>query len=161
MMDNEIFTPPPEDLTVKIETDAVAVEIPSPKKADIKTVSKVRAVKFVELVKAGESPQEAAKQVHTSLARLERDPEVQAMCETLIAQYTLPAETRKKLVRARLNKVVAEGNDKEAVAAAKLVSADPEVGITTQIPQVMQQFNFSPETSSFLDNLDVPEDFQK
>ena len=92
------------------------------------------AQKFVDLLKDGKSPNAAARSMGTTFKRLMSLTEVQGMVKDLVENYTLHADARRLLVRATANKILLEtqnvaGAEKLALEAAKIISADPEVGL--------------------------------
>lgn len=151
----------PETLEAKM-TDGLAGEIEAPpfvdgelkdrdNLADLKTTRRVRAEKFVDLIKSGASPQEAASKVHSSKAVMEKDPDVKALVTSLIAQYEIPKETRTRAAKAKLNQIMLTGeSDKIQMEAAKAV-INEETGGTPLV-----NFNFTGETQKVFDSLDIP-----
>lgn len=85
---------------------------------------KIRAITFIDQVKAGVAPTVAAKVVHSDIRTLMNNPDVQE----LLLNWKATALERKELVLARMSKIVATGEPKDAVAASRVIVADPELG---------------------------------
>lgn len=136
------------------DVDAIVTESPETH-ADIKTVRKIRAAKFVELVQGGATAVDAARQVGSLPATLSKDPDVKALVATLLEQFTFPAEQRKKMARAKANEIMLTGDPRDAINALKIVAADPEVGIAQQAPLIAQQF-LSTELTNFMESQEIP-----
>ncbi|HPO87349.1 MAG TPA: hypothetical protein PLN86_16025 [Candidatus Hydrogenedentes bacterium] len=102
-------------------------------KIDGKTVLEHKAEKFVELVKRGASPAEAAKEIGATLAELRRAGTLAKACREAIQraeeEKLLDAEVRKKLRKARLLELMMQDEDKRvAIAAIKADQVEHSVG---------------------------------
>jgi hypothetical protein len=93
--------------------------------------AKVKAARFVDLLKDGVKPGEAAERIGTSLKQLRTSEDMKTAVAELLATATLSSEIRKGMVRAGLNKVFIEGISSEdpkdrkvALEAAKLIASD-------------------------------------
>lgn len=146
------------DLKVPLEYVTSSASTPKSNRVSIVPVRKIKAIKFVEALKEGLDIHEAARKVGTKARYMVNDPDVQFMAKELIAKYTLDADTRRKLSRAKTNQLVLEGENKDAINALKILNDDPEVGIGGQPAAVLnQQFNLSPATASLLQSFEVEE----
>ncbi len=98
--------------------------------------SDIRAKRFIAAVKGGLPMWEAARQQGTTLNRLFKLNGTRSIVKQLMEEDSLPAAVRKEMVRSGLNKVFADNingdlkQQKVALAAAKQIAADPEVGLT-------------------------------
>lgn len=102
------------------------------------TISNTRAKRFIERLQRGEKVSEAAKnsQISTQVLRDANHP-IRQEVEGLLSKYFLPAEARRQLNRAFLNKTVLAGmaDDADATAqklaldAANQMAQDPETGL--------------------------------
>jgi hypothetical protein len=111
----------------------VEVEKPGPKRG--KRDGKVTARKFVELVRDQQkTPQEAASILNLDMKTLSTGPEFKHYCQILYKNWSAPAEVRREIVRAGLNKVAVEslanGDYETFMTATKQIGSDPEVGLT-------------------------------
>ena len=102
--------------------------------------AKVKASRFVDLLKSGVKPGEAAEKIGTSLKQLRTSEDMKVAVAELLATATLSSEIRKGMVRAGLNKVFIEGiasedpkDRKVALEAAKLISADEQISTGQEI----------------------------
>ena len=116
----------------------------------------IKAKRFLELIQDGETPGRAAEAIGTTYKKIKKDLNIRAAAKKLIEENNFPAAARKEMVRAGLNKIFMENVDggakeqKLALAAAKQIGADPDVGLTappsligltidmTQIKNVLQ-----------------------
>lgn len=110
---------------------------------------RVKAQRFVDLIKTGEKPWRAAEKIGTTLGRINTSTEMQAAIKGLLETATLSSEIRKAVVKAGLNKLFMEnlGSDdpkdkKIALDAAKMIAADEgmntgtEVGVTFNLGEL-------------------------
>ena len=103
----------------------------SAKRGDVaEEVMEARSEAFLACLEDGLSKTEAAEAVGVPLKELEADPVVRAMAKDLVRRYRFSAQERRELARAKLNQIMLEGDDKNALAAIKLVGEDAEVGLT-------------------------------
>jgi len=109
-------------------------------------VATAKAKKFLDLVRKGCTPGEAAEQVGMSLAQLKRT-RVRKRIEDLTIAYHLPDEIRKLLVKAGLNRLFMMNLGKKDVANQKILldtikqmASDPDVGLQSN-QQVGIQIN--------------------
>lgn len=116
-------------------------------------VQKVRAESFLEGLEAGNSPTRAAQMAGTTLQEIQNDPATMELVTGLVKQFSLDSVTRKKVLRAKLNQVLLQGNDKDALTAAKQIADDPEMGMNSRVPQVAVQMNFDARTKAVLDTV--------
>lgn len=119
-----------------------------------------KAKKFLDLVRKGVTPGDAAKKVGMSLAQLRRT-KVKKRIEDLTIAYHLPDEIRKLLVKNGLNRLFMMNLGKKDVANQKLLldtikqmASDPDVGLQSN-QQVGIQINLG-ELGELLKN--VPKD---
>lgn len=166
--DFKAFVNDTKDMTEKADDNlSVVSEIAEADEVKIKNphaISEVRKAQgdaFIALVQSGVSAKQAATSLGTSLREIKRDPEVQRKIESLINTYTLSAAERRALVRARANKMVLDDTveDRDALTAMRLISDDPEVGLTKQNINTAVQMNFDAKTVQVLqttDNLQIP-----
>lgn len=117
-------------------------------------VERARADAFLELVEAGEKPSIAAKELGSNLREMKRDPLVQERLERVVQDFKLTAQERKELLRARLNEIMLAGKDSDAIAAAKLVAEDPEVGLRGGVNTAIQVNVFDAETMAALEKVE-------
>lgn len=89
------------------------------------------AQKFVDLLKQGKTPGEAAQAIGTTVRALNTQGDMQAAVAALVSIGELPAEVRRKMLKAGLNKMFMEGigsdsvkERKLALEAAKLIGQD-------------------------------------
>jgi len=115
---------------------------PSEKGRPIENSEKA-AQKLVDLIKAGHTPNAAARQLGYSWKALKSRPEVVEAIQGLLAAYTLPPHIDKELVRAARRKVLVEnlGNSdvdsqKLVLDATKQIASDPDVGLNAP-PQIL------------------------
>lgn len=103
----------------------------SSKRGDVaEEVMEARSEAFLACLEDGMNKVEAAEAVGVPLKELERDPVVQAMAKDLVRRYKFSAHERRELARAKVNQILLEGDDKNALAAVKLIAEDVEVGMT-------------------------------
>lgn len=150
---------PPNTLSISTDQEGeTAFTVAVNPSDDIRTVGRIRAQKVAELIQAGATTDEAAAAVNATVRQLARDPDVTAACEKLIADFTFSASKRKELLRARMNAVLLNGDDRDAINAAKVIAADPEVSLGSQVPLVAQQFvTVTPELDKFLSSVEIPD----
>jgi hypothetical protein len=98
---------------------------------------------YVELVKAGDTPSDAARKLHRKLSDLRMDEDFTRRAASIIENGYLPAEVRKALVRSGLNMRFVKGIDsddpelrRDALTAAKMIAEDPEVGLKHTAPAI-------------------------
>lgn len=103
------------------------------------------ARQVADLLKAGIGIHEAEKQAHVQVTGPKANQQVRERLEQIL-KYEMPADERRRTVRARLNEVLIEGDFDQAVKAAKLIADDPEVNISQQPPGVSVQIDFSKAT---------------
>lgn len=98
--------------------------------------SEVVAKRFLDLIQMGEKPSYAAKKL--GIPKLDKkfmnQKEFRDAVKDLIETDTLPAAVRRMMVRAGANRIFMDnikkgGDPKLAIDAAKLIGADPEVGL--------------------------------
>lgn len=137
-----VTLPAPEGVELPVQHTEVEVDN-SHGKGNPKTVAATVAKKFVELVKSGETPSDAARRLHRKLSDLRMDEEFTRKAAAIIEGGYLPAEVRKALVRSGLNRRFVNGIDsddpelrRDALTAAKMIAEDPEVGLKHTAPAV-------------------------
>lgn len=102
---------------------------------ELRDVTKQQRMVFVREVKKGVTPSKAAKAAGVKLKVLMADDLTQREVDKIIREHTLPAEKRRLLQRALVNKAALQLSQQEEVdyknlgAFLKLMSEDPEVGI--------------------------------
>jgi hypothetical protein len=116
-------------------------------------IQSARAEAFVSLVQEGMKPGAAARQLSLPISELRRDPLVVAKMKELVEGFTLTANERASITRARLNKIVLGDDDKTALAAAKLIAEDPETGMSPHGPVSVNVGIFSADTRQVMDRL--------
>lgn len=105
---------------------------------DAKDVIVVQAAeRFVDLVKHGKTAAQAAQAIGTTVRALNTHSDMQDAIAALVSVGELPAEVRRKMLKAGLNKIFMEGvgsdsvkERKLALEAAKLIGQDPEISLT-------------------------------
>lgn len=123
----------------------------------------VTAEALVDKVAAGMDPITAAHQLGTTIAAMFRDKATSQKVSKLCDKYETSGIVRARLVRARLVEIMLEGTDKNAIAAAKLIGADPEVGIFSGASgakgsnTLAVQVNIGDETRKVLDRVEIKE----
>ena len=92
------------------------------------------AAQFVDKIKNGISPGKAAASIGTTLGAIATNDEMRNAISQLVSVGEIPAEARKRMLRAGLNKLFMESvgatdikSRKIALEAAKLIGQDPEV----------------------------------
>lgn len=120
---------------------------------------------FVDKVAAGVDPTTAAHQLGTSVVAMFRDKAISQKVSKLFDKYEASAAIRKRVIRARLMEIALEGTDKNAIAAAKLLGTEAEVGMfgntsagTKNSSTVAVQVNIGDETRKVLDSVEVIEE---
>lgn len=100
-------------------------------------VKEREAREFVSLVKTGETPQEAALTVGTPLPVLLKQPSVQNWIERVLPYHIKDPNLRRNVVIGAMTEILATGeSDRDKVAAARILIADPELGFGNAAPQV-------------------------
>jgi hypothetical protein len=146
---------PSADAVAVLDGPATGVIAAAPSVTESR-VEVIRAAAFIESVKDGASATEAARLAGTTLAEIEHDPVIMAAVRHLVKEYSLDSATRKRTLRAKLNKILLEGDDKDALQAAKQIADDPEMGMGSG-PTVAVQMNFNDTTRRVLDSVgEVP-----
>lgn len=112
----------------------------SPARAKASDIGKLRAKKFVELLRLGRRPSEAAHALHTTVQEMMMHSDVQKQVKDLVDEFSFDAQQRKALVRAGANKIALTnlkdgGDPKLALEALKLIGDDHEVAIKGQAGQ--------------------------
>lgn len=99
------------------------------------TPAKKMAGRFLDLVRSGERPGDAAHMLGTTLKEMDKSIAVQEALRELVPYHMKP-ELRKEMVRMGLNKVFLDNirsADKDyvklALDAAKQIGSDPDVGL--------------------------------
>ena len=139
------------DETVEVSTPAVEpklVVLP-PGKEDPRHAGKQKGRRMAELMRQGRSREQAAQEAGVTPGEAREDPDVREAVRELLSEYTWAADERRRVIRARLNKVILHGEDKDAIAASKVAGADPEVGLIKDQPAV-QVGIFTEATMQFL-----------
>ena len=96
----------------------------------------IRAKRFLEMVQDGQPMWYAARRQGTTIKQLLKRDGMREAVKKLMEEGSLPAAVRKQMVRDGLNKIFmqnVEGDLKQqkvALAAAKQIASDPEVGLT-------------------------------
>jgi hypothetical protein len=88
------------------------------------------AAQFLKALREGKSPQDAAVEVGRPLKQLERSPEVLEALGDLQNYYFQDAAIRKAIVIAKNTKIVITGEDRDSVAASRVLALDPDLGLT-------------------------------
>lgn len=89
----------------------------------LKTVKGVKAKKLVRLLAEGVPPTVAEKEAGVTRKGIARDTKLVQKLQELANNYTLDDIAANVIVRAKLTKVLVEGEDKDSVAAAKVLVA--------------------------------------
>lgn len=145
---DELFgVPPPTDPAWIVDSfppkeDALRVRFLGPPDIDFRftpvrsaagDVPSLKARKFVELLKRGLKPAEAAHQLHTTVKALMSRPQAQQLVTDMIEGYNFDAKVRALLVRATQNKILLqaiESNDVDTqLNVMKQMSDDAELGM--------------------------------
>jgi hypothetical protein len=140
------------DAIVLVESQAAA-ELTTVTQPGVSDIREARADAFLAMVESGTPAKIAAKEVGTTLADIKRDPVVQAKFDEIISKYTFKATERRALVRARAAQIAIEGDHKDSLSALKLISEDPEVGLSSRTPGVAIQMNFDADTMNLLNKV--------
>ncbi len=159
---------PQHEITFQPEgTDVVALPAQEaiPLAVDETNVSetKLKASRFVDLVKGGSTPGEAARAVGTTLKKIKDVGEFRNEITRLVGNFELAPEIRKRMVDAGLNKLYIESVGSDDIEDRKLALAVAK--------QIGQQDGFAPveggvtinfgELSSVLDNITPLEGLEK
>lgn len=119
----EDTTPDPKTDTIPLVeaevTNDVQVVINNDKKAEVKKV----AERFVDLVKHGEKPGEAARMVGTTLREIGSRDDLKKFVSRLIGDFHLEAAVQKELVSAGLTKLFTEAVRSPDIEDRKLALA--------------------------------------
>ncbi len=100
-----------------------------------KPLEGLKIKRFLEMVEAGEKPGAAAKRLGTTVTQIMEEQGVRPAVKALLEQFGFNNAVRKEMVRAALNKIMMENVDsgtkgqKLAIAAAKEIAKDPDVGL--------------------------------
>src|SRR6185436_11515135 len=94
----------------------------SPIQVDVKD-----AAEFLKALRQGKTPDEAAGVTGKPLSVIARSPKVIAGLEDLRDYFFADAAVRKAIVIARNTKIVMEGEDRDATAASRVLTQDPEL----------------------------------
>lgn len=102
------------------------------------SVDEAKTKKFVDLVKGGEAPKDAAKEVGMSLRRLRETGVLATACRELLgrveSEKLLDKKTAEMITRARLLELMMQDDDlKVALGAAKAVVESHRPGMAVQI----------------------------
>lgn len=134
----------PADIALKV----------NPVRAKASDVFNLKAKQFVELLKSGVKPGEAAHRLHTSVRSLMNKEDAQRQIRETVENFTFDAAVRKLLVRAMANKVLLEAdkaNDtKTTLEVIKIINADSEVGVDSP-PQMSATLVMDPALKELLD----------
>ncbi len=114
------------------------------------------ASEFVERIKKGESPEVAADAVGMPLPKLLTQDIVKAKLQDLQHYYVKEADQQKKLVISKMIEVLLNGDPRDAVAAAKVLTSNPDLGYGQGAPQVQVNI-MSDETRELAKDLDESE----
>jgi hypothetical protein len=118
-----------------LEHDVIETDVRVRPSSPVNEIQEARSEAFIELVKSGTSPTEAARELGTSLKELKRDPLVLAAAKQLVQSYRFTAAERKELVQATRNKILLTGTNQEALAAAKQIGEESDMGMSQGSPQ--------------------------
>lgn len=131
-----------KDLTISV-TDVRLDEPPSNE-----SIAQSQARKFIEKIKGGKKPHMAAQDIGTTLKKIKNSEEMKEALAELYKTATIGEEMRKLMVKNSLNKILMENYDSQepkkvklALDAAKLISNDPDVGLSSKEPSVSISFN--------------------
>lgn len=91
---------------------------------------------FVKAVKSGKSLEDAALSVGEPLQVLLRSPELMERLQDLQQYHFKEASIRKAIVIARNMKTVITGDDRDSVAASRVLALDPELGLVAGTPTI-------------------------
>lgn len=143
------------------------VAVVTEKQVNVENVFRRRARRFMDLIAEGKKPAEAANDLHVRLGDLMADKHVKERVKEAIETWHLDDKVRKLLVRAVTNQLLVEGKDSDNVAekklaleAAKLIAADPDVGLQQQGPIVQIDLgalgNLLQQPAPVLPGIDAP-----
>ncbi len=133
---------PKGDIVEKEVTDTVEeVE----EEVQTKKEKGVKAERFLELIKAGEAPNRAARLLNTTVRDLTQDEDVHYLLKDLIEKNAYPDVLRKAFYKAGIDEIFLKNvrkpkGHKTALAAYKLAAQDPNVGLIAP-PQIAGQVN--------------------
>jgi hypothetical protein len=141
-----------------LEHDVIETDVRVRPSSPVNEIQEARSEAFIELVKSGTSPTEAARELGTSLKELKRDPLVLAAAKELVQSYRFTAAERKELVQATRNKILLTGTNQEALAAAKQIGEESDMGMSQGSPQTTVNIGiFSQDAQDIFSRLpDVP-----
>lgn len=134
------LTSPKDDAVDVFETEIteVAVEV-----SDKNSVSYAAAEKFLTAVQDGMEPAKAARAVGTTLKKINNAAEMSEAIRNLVEMASLTSDVRRAMIRAGLDKMFMQsvGSEdleerKHALAVAKQIAQDPEVGAGGEGPGV-------------------------
>lgn len=87
----------------------------------------IQAEAYMKALAEGKSPTAAAKAVHTTLPAVLNNPAIAA----ILGWAEIDAKMARKVVLGRLRSIVGQGDEKNAVSAAKvLIDADKDMGLS-------------------------------
>lgn len=135
-----------ETLVHKVELPAEGVEVIAVPVSELDVTLKPkggdtesRAERFLDRVQHGDMPAKAARAVGLSLRTINTSDEFKEALQRLMSMASLPGAVRAEMVRRGLDKTFLEGIEsgdveqkKLALAAAKLIAADPATGMAQQ-----------------------------
>jgi hypothetical protein len=148
-----IFLLAPQEVTWKV----------TPQRAKASDVAKLTAHKFVDLMKSGLKPGEAAHRLHTSVRNIMQNSSSRKVVKDVIEEFTYDASVRKLLQRALVNKTAVEnadekGDKKLLLEALKLMADDSELEIKKPVALLGGPVTISTSLQEVLDAMpDAPE----
>lgn len=111
------------------------------------------ALDFVQGLRDGKTPQEAANAVGMPLPKLLTQDLVKSKLEELKHYYIGEADARKKAVIAKMVDILLNGDPRDSVAAAKVLTSDPDLGFNQTGPTVQVNI-LTEETRALAKELD-------
>lgn len=124
---------------------------------NLKPNKSIKAERYLELIAAGEPAHRAARFVGSTAGEMAKSPDMKAAVKKLIDEGTMPALVRTAMIRAGLDQIFMDNlqnkkGHKTAIQAAKLISADPQVGLTAPPQGASVNIDFS-ELGKLLETL--------
>jgi hypothetical protein len=143
-----------EDNPQVIEAEVKKFTMVTKPKKKLTEVRKAKVEAAIAVLDSGGTIKDAAKAGHIPYNEISKDLAVANRALDLIRGYKMTAEMRKSLTRAKLNQILLDGDTKDSLAAAKIISEDPEVALTSHAPQATINLGvFGDDTKVVLDNL--------
>lgn len=150
-------------LTAASSDEKVALDVViKPGESNAKTRAKQKTRDFIDLVKSGLSPEDAAERIGLDLgevSKISSQADMKAIVAETLDTGFIRSDLRKEYLRAGLNKMITEslleGDRRDFANLYKLAASDPEIGLTGPSIAIQNNINVS-EIGDILAQFDVP-----